>query len=49
MLLKSYLRSTLRNFARNKFYTVLNVLGLAISFHSIKVAMENPVNALKYD
>jgi hypothetical protein len=59
-MLQNYIRVALRNFKHNKFYSFLNILGLAvgsalfialltISAQVFRAAISNPVDALRYE
>jgi hypothetical protein len=46
-MLHNLLLTALRNLKRNKFFSLLNILGLATGFQAIKAAIANPVKSLR--
>lgn len=53
-MLRNYLIVAWRNLLRHKLYTAINVGGLAVALsvvvgHSLRAALANPVDALRYE
>ncbi len=48
-MIKNYLKSAYRNIVRNKFYSFINILGLAIGFMATIIILMYNQNELNYD